>query len=224
MDIFENANFSHVCRRWLFGLVAGLWGVMMANTACLAEALKILAFGDSLTAGYGLAENQGFTRQLEAALQARGHDVKIVNAGVSGDTAAQGLSRLDWVLSEPAGAIIVELGANDALRGLAPVQTEDALRRILQECQRRKLPVLLAGMLAPPNLGKVYGDAFNGIYEKLAGELGVALYPFFLSGVAGRPEFNQADGLHPTAEGIAIIVNNILPAVEGLIKQAETLR
>jgi acyl-CoA thioesterase I len=202
------------------GLVAAIMGSMMAGGAALAETMTITALGDSLTAGYGLDDGQGFTPQLEAALRAKGHDVRIINAGVSGDTAAQGLERLDWVLSEPTQGVIVELGANDALRGLPPPQAEAALREILVKLKEKHLPVLVAGMFAPPNLGADYVRSFNGIYPKLATEFGLPLYPFFLEGVAGQSRLNQPDGLHPTKEGVAIIVAAMVPMVEELLKDA----
>ncbi len=207
-------------RRLVHGLVAAIVGSMMAGAIAAAETVTITALGDSLTAGYGLDEAQGFTHQLEAALKAKGHDVRIINAGVSGDTAAQGLERLDWVLSEPTQGVIVELGANDALRGLPPAQAEAALREILVKLKDKHLPVLVVGMMAPPNLGSDYVTSFNGIYPKLSAEFGVPLYPFFLEGVAGQPNLNQADGLHPTAEGVAVVVARMLPMVEDLLKPA----
>lgn len=185
-----------------------------------AETLRIVALGDSLTAGYGLAASESFTGRLEAALKARGHDIVIVNAGVSGDTASDGLNRVDWSLGDDADAVIVELGANDALRGVDPAITRDALDGILARLVERGLPVLLAGMLAPPNLGQDYGARFNPIYPELAAKHGVLLYPFFLDGVAARTDLNQPDGIHPNAEGVAVIVERILPSVEALIAEA----
>jgi acyl-CoA thioesterase I len=211
--------------KWLVhGLVAAIVGSMMASTIAVAGTVTITALGDSLTAGYGLDEAQGFTPQLEAALKARGHDVHIRNAGVSGDTAAQGLERLDWVLSEPTQGVIVELGANDALRGLPPAQAEAALRGILVKLKEKHLPVLIAGMMAPPNLGAEYVTSFNEIYPKLASEFDARLYPFFLDGIAGQPKLNQADGLHPTAEGVAVIVARMVPMVEEFLKDVETAK
>ncbi|MCC2113102.1 MAG: arylesterase, partial [Hyphomicrobiales bacterium] len=149
-----------------------------------AEPLKIVALGDSLTAGYGLPPGEAFPDRLEAALKADGHEIEIVNAGVSGDTASGGLARLDWSLPSDAGAVILELGANDALRGVPPSATEKALRAILEKLKERGVPVLLAGMLAPPNMGAEYGARFDAIFPRLADEYGVLYYPFFLDGVA----------------------------------------
>ncbi|HMB48347.1 MAG TPA: arylesterase [Afifellaceae bacterium] len=184
------------------------------------DVVRIVALGDSLTAGYGLAPGQGFPAQLQRALDAAGHKVDIVDAGVSGDTASGGLARLDWSVAPDADAVIVELGANDALRGIGPEVTRKALDEIVARLNARNLPVLIAGMVAPPNMGDDYGDRFNAIYSDLAEKHGTSLYPFFLDGVAGDRSLNQADGIHPTAEGIAVIVENILPEVEKLIEQA----
>jgi acyl-CoA thioesterase-1 len=198
--------------------IAAAVGMTIAPAA-FAAPVKILAFGDSLTAGYGLPETDAFPAKLEAALKARGHDVVIVNSGVSGDTASDGAARLDWSLTEDIGAVIVELGANDALRGIDPAITRDALDRILTGLANRNLPVLLAGMYAPRNLGEQYVDAFDRIYPDLATEHGALLYPFFLDGVVGQASLNQGDGLHPTAAGIDVIVERILPSVEKLIAE-----
>jgi acyl-CoA thioesterase-1 len=185
-----------------------------------AEGLTLFAFGDSLTAGYGLAPEEGFVPKLEQALAARGHNVKVINGGISGDTAADGLARLDWSLGDDVDAVILELGANDALRGLPPAQAEAALDTILASLGARKLPVLVAGMLAPPNLGADYGAAFNGMYGRLAAKHGTLLYPFFLDGVAAEPSLNQADGLHPNPKGVDVVVSRILPHVEELLARA----
>jgi acyl-CoA thioesterase-1 len=186
--------------------------------------VNIVAFGDSLTAGYGLAANEAFPAQLQRALEAKRVAATVVNAGVSGDTAAGGLSRLDWSVPDGTDAVILELGANDALRGFDPAITRKALDAILHRFQERKIPVLLCGMLAPPNLGAEYGRAFNAIYPDLAAETGAILYPFFLTGVAADPKLNQHDGLHPTAAGVAVIVARILPQVEELINRAREIR
>ena len=185
-----------------------------------AETLTILAFGDSLTAGYGLPAEQAFPVKLEAALRAKGHDVTIINGGVSGDTAGDGLARLEWSLSEDVDAAIVAFGGNDVLRGLPPEQAEQALDKIMDILKARGLPTLVAGMLAPPNLGADYGAAFNGIYPRLAEKHGALLYPFFLDGVAAIARLNQADGLHPTGEGVDVIVARMLPTVEELLTKA----
>jgi acyl-CoA thioesterase-1 len=185
-----------------------------------AQTITVLALGDSLTAGLGLDAPQSYPAQLEAALKAKGHDVKVINAGVSGDTAAQGAARLDWSLSEEVRAVIIELGANDALRGLPPEQAEAALDGILARLAEKKIPALLMGMRAPPNMGAGYGAAFEAIYTRLAQKHAVPLYPFFLEGVAAEPRLNQADGIHPNAEGVGVIVQRSLPAIEALIARA----
>jgi acyl-CoA thioesterase-1 len=184
-----------------------------------AEPLRIVALGDSLMAGYGLAEKEGFPAKLQAALRAKGHDVEVINAGVSGDTASGGLARLDWSVPKDAAAVILELGANDALRAVNPAETRKALDEALRRLRERKLEVLLAGMLAPPNMGADYSTAFDRIYPELAQKHGVMLYPFFLDGVAAVEKLNQRDGIHPTAAGIDVIVERILPSVEKLIAQ-----
>ncbi len=188
-------------------------------SSAFAAPVEIVAFGDSLTAGYGVAPGEAFPEQLEAALIARGHDVSVVNAGVSGDTSSGGLARLEW--SVPAGAdiVIVELGANDALRGVDPEITRESLSGILAKLRERDHKVLLAGMLAPRNLGAAYATAFDAIYPELAEEYGVALYPFFLDGVATEPSLNQRDGIHPNADGVAKIVEAIIPALETLLEE-----
>lgn len=179
-----------------------------------AEPLRLVAFGDSLTAGLGLPANQAFPAKLQAALKARGHDVVIENAGVSGDTTSAGLARLDWSVPDGTQGVILELGANDALRGLDPAIAEKSLDTILARLKERGIPVLLAGMVAPPNLGGSYAERFNAIYPRLAATYDVPLYPFFLDGVAGQAKLNQPDGIHPTAAGVDVIVERITPAVE----------
>jgi len=193
--------------------------VLVAAPAA-ADPVRIVALGDSLTAGYGLDIGASFTGQLQAALKANGDDAVIVNAGVSGDTASDGLARVDWSVGADADAVIVELGANDALRGIDPAVTREALDKLLARLSQRGLPILLAGMQAPPNLGPDYGDTFNAIYPDLATKYGALLYPFFLDGVAARPDLNQADGIHPNQAGVAVIVERMLPSVEALIARA----
>ena len=190
----------------------------LASLPLRAETQTILALGDSLTAGLGLDPSMAFPAKLEAALKAKGHDVVVLNAGVSGDTAAQGAARLDWALTDDVDAVLVELGANDALRGLAPEQAKQALDGLLATLQQRKLPVLLLGMKAPPNLGPDYGAAFDAMFPDLAKQYGVALYPFFLDGVAADAKLNQADGMHPNPQGVDEIVKRVLPSVEALLK------
>lgn len=186
----------------------------------VAAPVRLLALGDSLTAGYGLPAQEGFPARLEAALRAAGRDVRVLNAGVSGDTTAGGLARLDWALADRPDAAMVALGANDALRALPPEQAERNLDAILTRLAAAKLPVLLVGMRAPPNLGREYGTAFDGIYARLAAKHRLALYPFFLEGVAAQSELNQQDGIHPNARGVAVMVERILPAVVALLDQA----
>ena len=205
--------------------IAALLAVLLylaAPPAPAGENLRIAVLGDSLTAGYGLAAGQAFPARLEAALAAGGSTIRVINAGVSGDTTAGGLARLDWMLADGPDMVIVSLGANDGLRGLAPEQTAANLDAILARLEAEGVTVLLAGMLAPPNLGAAYGEAFRRIYPELAGRRGVALYPFFLAGVAGRPALNQADGIHPTAEGVEVMVRGILPFIKPLIQNRIT--
>ncbi len=205
-----------------FGLIVGAGAVAVATYPQAAERpVAIVAFGDSLTAGYGLPASESFPAQLQRALDAKGVAVKITNAGVSGDTTVGGLSRLDWSVPDGTDAVILELGANDALRGFDPAITRKALDTMLHRLQERKIPVLLCGMLAPPNLGAEYGRTFNSIYPDLATQTGAILYPFFLAGVAADRTLNQRDGLHPTAAGVAVIVDRILPQVMALIARAK---
>jgi acyl-CoA thioesterase-1 len=187
-----------------------------------ARTLSLVVLGDSLTAGYGLPPGKAFPDQLQAALSARGWDVKVVNAGVSGDTVEDGLARYDWAVPGDADALIVELGANDMLRGLPPDGTKTALAAILGRAKAAHLPTLIAGMRAAPNLGPEYVHAFDAIFPALVGAYGALFYPFFLDGVAGDPKLNQPDGLHPTAAGAAVIVNRILPSVEDLLRRAKS--
>ena len=191
---------------------------VLAIVPLRAETIKLLALGDSLTAGLGLDLSEAFPAQLENALRANGHDVVVINAGVSGDTALQGAERLDWVLTDDVDVVLVELGANDALRGLPVNQAEAALDQIIGKLVAKKLPTLLMGMKAPPNLGPEYGQEFDGAYTRLAKKHDVALYGFFLEGVAANTELNQADGIHPTAEGVTVIVGKLLPDVEKLLE------
>lgn len=201
-------------------LVSALTLLLLMVNGAVAAPVTLLALGDSLTAGYGLQPSDAFPVKLEAALRARGHDVNVINAGVAGDTALDGASRLDWALSEEVDAVIVELGANDALRGLPVPQAEQALDQLLGRLAERKLPVLLAGMRAPPNLGPDYQAAFDGMYPRLAEKHGTMLYPFFLDGVAADVKLNQADGMHPNPAGVDVIVSRILPSVERLLEKA----
>ncbi len=193
----------------------------LSSASAAAEALRLMVLGDSLTAGYGLPQDEAFPVKLEAALRARGLDVAVLNAGVSGDTTAGGLARLDWALGDRPTHAIVELGANDGLRGVDPAVTRRNLGAILGRLKAAGIPTLLAGMYAPPNWGKDYAEAFAKLYPDLAREHGVALYPFFLDGVAANPSLNQADGIHPNEKGVAAIVERIVPQVVRLLAEKE---
>jgi acyl-CoA thioesterase-1 len=195
--------------------LALLWFTIL--TVAAEKPIKIVALGDSLTAGYQLPAGDTFPARLEQALNAKGIAVEIVNAGVSGDTSTGGLARLDWSVPEGTDAVILELGANDMLRGVEPNVTREALDAIIRKLKERRIEVLLAGMLAPPNLGDAYARAFNPIYPQLAKEHGVLFYPFFLDGVAANSSLNLRDGMHPNAGGVAAIVDGIMPKVEELI-------
>ncbi|MGC2409973.1 MAG: arylesterase [Methyloceanibacter sp.] len=209
-------------KRGVSGVVAvaaGVWlaaSVLHANAAGAREPV-IVAFGDSLTAGLGLAPREAFPAQLEEALRKGGQEVKVVNAGVSGDTAAAGLARLDWAMPPDASAVIIELGANDALQGLDPQATKAVLEKIITQVQARGLPILLAGMEAPRNMGKDYVEAFSALYRDLAARYNLVFYPFFLDGVALDETLTLDDGMHPNAQGIARIVEGIMPKVEELL-------
>ena len=188
-----------------------------AQVQAPAKPVKMVVLGDSLTAGLGLPAAAAFPARLQKALADKGIKVDMINAGVSGDTSSGGRERLDWSVPEGTEAVILELGANDALRGIDPAVTRAALTDILTRLKARKIAVLLCGMLAPPNYGSEYADRFNAIYPELSKSFGVPLYPFFLEGVAAEAKLNQPDGLHPTAEGVDIIVKNILPSVEAFL-------
>lgn len=182
------------------------------------EPFQIVALGDSLSAGYLLPPGTGFPEQLGRALTEKGHHVTVMNAGVSGDTSTGGRARLDWAVSPETDAVILELGSNDALRGIEPDVTRANLDAILQQLTERGVKVLIAGMLAPPNMGDDYAADFNGIFADLAEKYDAPLYPFFLDGVAAERHLNLADGMHPTEEGVGVIVERILPLVEKLIE------
>src|SRR3984893_12088773 len=201
-----------------------IMGLMTAETVsaqgtavAMAKPVKMVVLGDSLSAGYGLPAPAAFPVRLQKALEAKGIAVDMINAGVSGDTTSGGRERLDWSVPEGTEAVILELGANDALRGTDPAVTRAALSDILTRLKARKIAVLLCGMVAPPNYGSDYSARFNAIYPDLAHSFGVPLYPFFLEGVAADARLNQADGMHPTAEGVDVIVKNILPTVEAFL-------
>lgn len=209
---------SRLLHRLALAVILSVAGMGIGGiSAAEAQTLRLVALGDSLSAGYGLAGNEAFPARLQAALKAKGHDVVIENAGVSGDTTSAGLARLDWSVPEGTQGVILELGANDALRGLDPAVAEASLDAILARLKERGIPVLLAGMRAPPNMGAAYKERFESIYPRLADKYGVPLYPFFLDGVAGQARLNLPDGIHPTAEGVDAIVERMLPAVEAFI-------
>jgi len=182
-----------------------------------SEALKLVVFGDSLVAGYQLAPDDAFPVQLEKALVERGHEVTVVNAGVSGDTSSAGLARLDWSIGPDTDAVILELGANDALRGIPPGSTRQNIDEMVRRLTDRGIAVLVAGMLAPPNLGPEYAEGFNPIFPDVAEKYDTLLYPFFLEGVALQPDLNLDDGMHPNGKGVSVIVENVLPSVEELL-------
>jgi acyl-CoA thioesterase-1 len=190
-----------------------------AVQASESRPLRILALGTSLTQGYNLPPGTDYCALLEAKLQARGHNVSVINGGVSGDTTAGGLSRLEWLLEEPVDGVIVELGSNDALRSFDTKETTRNLDMILDMLGKRGLPVLFAGMKAPRNLGPEYVDAFDSIFPALAKKHDVLFFPFFLEGVAAEPKLNQKDGIHPNEKGTQVIVRNILPHVEALLAE-----
>jgi acyl-CoA thioesterase-1 len=205
----STARFKH-----MLSMIAVL---VFAATGALAAPVKILALGTSLTEGYGVPPGLDFTAVLEARLKADHLDVKLINAGVSGDTSAGGLSRVDWSLADHPDAAIVELGSNDALRGQSPDQTEKNISAVLAKLKAAHLPILLIGMKAPRNLGSEYAAQFDPIYPKLAKQYGTLLYPFMLDGVAVNPKLNQADGIHPNPAGVKIVVDRILPLVKQLV-------
>ncbi len=215
-----------VARHGTAVVCAALIGAM-ALGSCFAASerpLKIVALGDSLTAGYGLPAEAAFPVKLERALTAKKFAVEIANAGVSGDTASDGLARLDWSVPEGTDAVILELGGNDALRGIDPELTHAALETILRRLQQRRIAVLLVGMRAPRNMGANYVRAFDAIFPDLAAACGPVFYPFFLDGIATDPALNQPDGLHPTAAGVDAIVARLLPKAEELIARARKER
>ena len=209
-------NIAHIIVLILAFLMTGQ-ALAQSPAAAPAKPIKMVAFGDSLTAGLGLPANRSFPIQLQKALESKGIKVDMINAGVSGDTTSGGKERLDWSIPEGTEAVILELGANDAMRGTDPEVTRAALSDILTRLKARKIAVLLCGMLAPPNYGADYAARFNAIYPELSKRFDVPLYPFFLDGVAADKKLNQGDGIHPTAEGVDRIVKNMLPTVEALL-------
>jgi acyl-CoA thioesterase I len=209
-------SFAHML---VLGMLLMAAGTAFAQTSAARETkpIKMVVLGDSLSAGLGLSASSAFPARLQKSLETKGIAVNMINAGVSGDTTSGGRDRLHWSVPEGTEAVILELGANDALRGIDPRVTRAALTDILTRLKARKIAVLLCGMVAPPNYGSEYSARFNAIYPDLAKSFGVPLYPFFLEGVATDAKLNQADGLHPTAEGVDVIVKNILPTVEAFL-------
>lgn len=203
-----------------FVVMAGAWaGVCLGFSQAAAQerAINLVGFGDSLMAGYQLAPNESYTAQLEAALKAKGVSVTITNAGVSGDTTSGGLSRIDWSVPDGTDGVILELGANDALRGIAPEQSEKNLDSMISRLKDRNIPVLLVGILAPPNMGGDYAEKFNPIYKRLSEKYSTPLYPFFLDGVVTVSGMQLEDGMHPNAKGVAAMVERSLPLVEAFL-------
>jgi acyl-CoA thioesterase-1 len=209
-------NGAHFKR--MLSMIAAL---LMAGTTADAATVKILALGTSLTQGLGVPPGLDLTALLETRLKASGYDVKLINAGVSGDTSAGGLARLGWSLADHPQAAIIELGSNDALRGQSPSETEKNLAAILARLKSAHVSILLAGMKAPRNLGPEYAEQFDAIYPRLAREYGVLFYPFILDGVAANPKLNQADGIHPNPAGVKIIADRLLPYVKRLVLEAK---
>jgi len=197
--------------------LAAAQAALPAAAAPASPPIKIVVLGDSLSAGLGLSAHDSFPAKLQKALKDKGIDIDMINAGVSGDTSSGGRDRLDWSVPEGTDGVIVELGANDALRGTNPSVTRAALSDIVSRLKGRGIAVLLCGMLAPPNYGSDYAARFNSIYPDLAKSFGIALYPFFLDGVAADAKLNQADGIHPTAGGVDIIVARIMPTVQAFL-------
>jgi acyl-CoA thioesterase-1 len=205
--------FKHIV-----ALIVTLLAFTIAPAASVrAEPLPVVGFGDSLMAGFGLGPGEGFTDRLQAALRAKGHDVAVANAGVSGDTTSGGLARLDWSVPDGTKLVVLELGANDMLRGVDPALVEQNLDAMLSRLKARRIPVVLVGMVAAPNLGHAYGEQFGAIYPKLAEKYGATLYPFFLDGVAGDKSMQLEDGMHPNAAGVERMVERFLPTMEKAI-------
>ena len=212
-------RFAHLTAiALLFGLSVSVASPVSAQEAS-ADTVQIVGFGDSLMAGYQLAQSDGFTAQLQSALQNAGYKASVANAGVSGDTTSGGLARLDWSVPDETQLVILELGANDALRGISPELSEKNLDQMLARLKERGIPVLLAGMIAPPNMGADYAAGFNPIYQTLADKYQIKLYPFFLDGVAADKKLLLEDGMHPNPQGVKVMVANILPAVKAMLDQ-----
>ncbi|WP_445304306.1 arylesterase [Neorhizobium sp. SOG26] len=203
--------------RLLHFIVMSVMGLVALPAGAQDRTLQLVGFGDSLMAGYQLAPSESYTAKLEAALKAKGHNVVVTNAGVSGDTTSGGLSRIDWSVPDGTDGVILELGANDALRGISPEQSEKNLDAMLARLKERNIPVLLVGIMAPPNMGSDYADRFNPIYERLAQKYSVKLYPFFLDGVVTVEGTQLEDGMHPNAKGVDIMVEKSLALVESFL-------
>jgi acyl-CoA thioesterase-1 len=201
-------------------LTAIVLALTLATAPAAARTPVILDFGDSLTAGLGLPANEAFPARLEMWLHRQGIEARVINAGVSGDTTADGLARLDWALADKPDLVILALGANDALRGIDPSTVRNNLDKMIGKFAASGAKVLLLGMRAPPNWGEEYKHAFDKIFPELASSYQLPLYPFFLEGVAMKPEFNQPDGLHPNEQGVAVLVDRIAPLVAGLVRSA----
>ena len=218
MVLCLNSRAAKVFNRTLFlALIVGVYFVVGVGAANANEKV-VLALGDSLTAGFGLTTSSGFVVQLETRLILSGVNARVIDGGVSGDTSAGGLARLDWLFVDTPDLVIVELGANDGLRGLDPTATMANLEAIVLRVKERGAKVLLSGMQAPPNMGEEYAREFNSIYEALARKYKIVLFPFFLEGVAAQPHLNQIDGIHPNADGVKLIVEKILPFVTALLE------
>lgn len=223
------SRWWRIARSKKLGVVVAIFNAaLVASVAGIAQEaerpVKLVAFGDSLTAGFLLKPEDAFPAQLDAALSAKGYSVEITNAGVSGDTTAAGLARFDWAVPPDTEAAILELGANDALRGQSPDEARANLDAIIRKLKERNIAVLLTGMKAPKNWGEDYARAFDGMYAELATEHGLLLYPFFLEGVALDPKLNLDDGMHPNANGVREIVKRILPKVEELLQRVAANR
>ena len=204
--------------------IAVIVGSLLASSMAQAATLNLVGFGDSLMAGYQLPPGDGFPEKLQAALKAKGEDVAITNAGVSGDTSTGGLARIDWSVPDGTNGVILELGANDALRGIPPEETEKNLDAMITRLKERGIPVLLAGMMAPPNMGADYAARFNPIYEKLAQKHQVPLYAFFLDGVVMDASLKLEDGMHPNSKGVDVMVQKMEPAVTNFIRTISTVK
>jgi acyl-CoA thioesterase-1 len=207
-------------KRFVAAILVGI-ATFFPALPSLAKTFRIVGFGDSLMAGFQLGPGQSFTDQLQTALQKAGFDATVANAGVSGDTTSDGLARLAWSVPDGTDMVLLELGANDMLRGIKPAITKKNLAEMIQKLKARRIGVVLMGMLAAPNLGGAYTSAFNVIYPDLAKQYDLPLYPFFLDGVAGHPDLQLSDGMHPTAKGVAVMVKGALPTIEKAIRTQE---